>query len=77
MKKLKSIWKIEEKLKINGSVDDLWDIISRPKNLELIHPFCKSNQIVNWEDGKYEDILVYHNGLTFIRKFLNWEEKKG
>ena len=77
LKKLKSIWKIEKKIKINGSSDDLWEIISKPNNLELIHPFCKSNKIVKWEDDKHEDILVYHNGLTFIRKFLTWEEKKG
>ena len=77
LKKLKSIWKIEKKIKINGSSDDLWEIISKPNNLELIHPFCKSNKIIKWEDDKHEDILVYHNGLTFIRKFLTWEEKKG
>ena len=63
--------------KINSSLDSLWDLISSPSNLELFHPFCKSNKIVNWPGEHSIDELIYLNGLTFIRKFKTWDKKKG
>ena len=63
--------------KINSSLSSLWDLISSPSNLELFHPFCKSNKIVNWPGEHSIDELIYLNGLTFIRKFKTWDKKKG
>ena len=27
--------------KIDASVDELWEIISKPGNLNYVHPYCK------------------------------------
>ena len=63
--------------KINSSLDSLWDLISAPSNLELFHPFCKSNKTIKWPGKNSIDELIYLNGLTFIRKFKSWDEKRG
>ena len=75
--KYKRVWKIEHEEKINTSVKNLWHLISSPSNLELFHPFCKSNKAVRWPGDNSIDILIYLNGLTYERKFLSWEKEKG
>ena len=45
---IKDKWKVYYEEKINSSVDSLWDLISSPSNLEIFHPFCKSNKIIKW-----------------------------
>lgn len=80
MRDLKNIngkWKVHHKEKINFSIDELWDLISSPSNLECFHPFCKSNKIIKWPGEKSTDELIYLNGLRYIRKFKTWNEKKG
>ena len=62
---------------IEASHDELWDFISTPEYLNYCHPFCKKNTIIKWEKDKHSDILVYLNGLTYIRKFVEWNEKDG
>ena len=74
---IKDKWKVYYEEKINSSVDSLWDLISSPSNLEIFHPFCKSNKIVKWPGEHSIDELIYLNGLTFIRKFKSWDKKKG
>ena len=66
---IKDKWKVYYEEEINSSVDSLWDLISSPSNLELFHPFCKSNKIIKWPGENSIDELIYLNGLTFIRKF--------
>lgn len=55
----------------------LWTLMSAPNNLEDCHPFCKSNTVVQWDEGEHSDILVYLNDKTYIRKFQNWSEGSG
>ena len=74
---IKYKWKVCYDEKINSTVDSLWDLISSPSNLEIFHPFCKSNKIVKWPGEHSIDELIYLNGLTFIRKFKSWDKKKG
>ena len=74
---IKDKWKVYYEEEINSSVDSLWDLISSPSNLELFHPFCKSNKIIKWPGENSIDELIYLNGLTFIRKFKSWKKKKG
>ena len=62
---------------IEASQDELWNFISSPEYLNYCHPFCKKNTIIKWEKDKHSDILVYLNGLTYIRKFVEWNEKDG
>ena len=35
--------------------EKVWQIISEPGNLNKVHPFCKSNTVVNWDKDKHED----------------------
>ena len=77
LNKINYKWKVYHEEKINSSLDSLWDLISAPSNLELFHPFCKSNKIIKWPGKHSVDELIYLNGLTFIRKFRLWDEKKG
>ena len=37
------------------SANELWKIISKPSNLELYHPFCKSNTPIEWNDKNHAD----------------------
>ena len=74
---IKDQWKVYYEEKINSSLDSLWDLISSPSNLEIFHPFCKSNKIIKWPGEHSIDELIYLNGLTFIRKFKSWDKKKG
>ena len=46
-------------------------------NLNLFHPFCKSNETIKWDGIGSKDILVYLNGLTFFREFIDWKENQG
>ena len=77
LKNFKKIWKAEYEMKIDSSVASIWEIITRPKNLELVHPFCKSNETIQWDDEGHVDRLVYLNGRTYIRQFLTWDEGEG
>tara|TARA_B100001175_G_C19494336_1_gene634391 strand:+ start:293 stop:793 length:501 start_codon:yes stop_codon:yes gene_type:complete len=70
-------WPIFYKRKIDSTVEDLWKLIAKPGNLNLVHPFCKSNEIIKWDGVGSSDVLVYLNGLTYFREFTEWEINKG
>ena len=65
---LKKSWSVRYKMKIDSNVDDLWNVITKPGHLEMVHPFCKEN---------YPILLVYTNGVKLIREFKSWNEKQG
>ena len=73
----KKSWCIKLTKKINSNRDEIWDLISSPKNLELFHPFCKSNNVIKWCGKGSQDEIVYLNEFKLIRNFIKWEEKKG
>ena len=77
IKNFTKIWKAQYEMKIDSSVASIWEIITKPKNLELVHPFCKSNETINWPGVGSKDILIYHSGLKYIREFLTWDKEKG
>ena len=62
---------------INSSVDNLWKLISSPGHLNLVHPFCKKNETLVWNNKNHKDILVYLNGLKYEREFITWNKNKG
>ena len=74
---LKNIWKIEHEEKVNTSTEELWELITTPSNLELFHPFCKTNRVIAWPGKNSVDELIYLNDLKYIRNFLSWEELNG
>lgn len=59
------------------SREKMWDLISSPGHLNKLHPFCKTNEVIRWENGKYSDELVYLNGLRYIRVFHRWSPNEG
>ena len=63
--------------KIDISKERLWEFISSPGNLKKCHPFCKENNIIQWDKNDHYDSLEYLNGLVYFRKFIIWKEGKG
>ena len=59
------------------SSSKLWEVISQPGNLNNSHPFCKSNEVINWENEERSDRLIYLNGLDYIRTIKTWDEGSG
>ena len=43
--------------KIDASENELWKIISKPGNLNYVHPYCKKNEIIEWNGEASEDVL--------------------
>ena len=68
---------VSYEIKINSSKEKLWDLISSPGHLNLFHPFCKKNKAINWNKNGKKDILIYLNGLKYIREFYKWDEDYG
>ena len=65
------------KKEIFSDVNELWKIISTPGHLEKIHPYCKSNYTIKWSGKNSIDILIYLNGMRYVREFKSWNPKKG
>lgn len=70
-------WPISHVMRIDAPIEDLWSLITKPGNLNLFHPFCKSNEVTKWVGVGSKDVLTYLNGMTFFRDFIDWENKKG
>ena len=70
-------WSITSRREIDTNITNLWEIISSPSNLDLYHPFCLKNQVINWSKEKSIDRIIYLNGKTFERKFFNWVPNTG
>ena len=59
------------------SVENLWEVVSSPNYLNNVHPFCKENSIISWNNDHHEDKILYLNDKTYIRKFVSWRAFKG
>ena len=59
------------------SKEKLWKLISDSGNLNDCHPFCKLNEVIQWDNDGHVDRLVYLNERTYVRQFLTWDEGKG
>ena len=59
------------------SKNKLWKLISSSGNLNNCHPFCKLNEVIQWDDNGHIDRLVYLNERTYVRHFLTWDEGEG
>ena len=77
MKTIKTNSPISMSKSFDVSSDVLWEFVSTPGNLNDCHPFCESNEVIQWDEHGHVDRLVYLNGRTYIRQFLTWEEGKG
>ena len=65
---------VSKKIFLNHNPEVVWEIISSKKSLELFHPYCLKNDVINY---KKKDKLVYLNGLTYIREFSAWKPNNG
>ena len=59
------------------SVENLWEVVSSPNYLNNVHPLCKENSIIKWDNDHHEDKIVYLNDRTYVRKFVSWRTLKG
>ena len=59
------------------SVENLWEVVSSPNYLNNVHPFCKENSIISWNNDHHEDKILYLNDKTYMRKFVSWRALKG
>ena len=73
----KKSWSIKLTKRINSSKEEVWNLISSTNNLELFHPFYKSNKIIKWPGEGSSDELIYLNDFKLIRYFIEWHENKG
>ena len=71
---VQSITKIKE---FDCKPEEVWKIISKKSNLELFHPFCQKNPIIDWSENGHEDEIHYLNGSVMVRKFIAWKTNAG
>ena len=74
VKEIKTNSPIAVNKSFNVSKNELWMLISQPGNLNDCHPFCESNEVIQWDEDGHVDRLVYLNGRNYIRQFLTWDE---
>ena len=55
----------------------VWEIISKPGNLEACHPFCERNPVQVWPGPGSRDEVHYLSGWVYERQFTNWIEGVG
>ena len=70
-------WSVSSEKKISCNINDLWEVISSPSNLDLFHPFCRKNKIIKWSKDKSIDQIEYLNGSIFQREFFEWDDFRG
>ena len=61
---------ITKKKEFDCKSEEVWKIISKKSNLELFHPFCQKNPIIDWSENSHEDEIHYLNGSVMVRKFI-------
>jgi len=57
--------------------DAIWQIISRPGNLNDFHPFCQSNPVEIWPGEGSRNRIYYYSGLVLTRDFISWMDGVG
>ena len=57
--------------------DEVWNVISAPGHLELVHPFCESNVVVEWPGETSIDQIRYRSGWAYDRRFTSWIDGVG
>jgi hypothetical protein len=62
---------------IPASMEDVWEIISRPGILTEYHPFCQKNIVEKWPGIGSKDKILYFSGLQLEREFIAWREGSG
>ena len=72
------MFQVSNNIKIEKSSDMVWALISSPGHLNLFHPFCKQNKVLEFKnDVILKDQLNYLNGLIYFRTFTDWKPMIG
>lgn len=77
MENMKYLKPCSDSIVIKPDSQRVWNVISKQGNLELCHPFCKSNPIEKWAGDKSIDYVNYYNGVKYQRIFTNWIDGQG
>lgn len=75
--KIRSICRIECKIEIEVSAFTVWELISKPRHLEKVHPFLREHRCSEWSGVGSEDLLIYNSGLRLERTILYWIDGVG
>jgi len=70
-------WPVAVEQAIAAPAYEVWNVISRPNNLERCHPFCARNPVQVWPGPDSRDEVHYLSGLVFERHFSNWIDGVG
>ena len=70
-------WQVAAEQEIAAPAQQVWDVISRPGNLELCHPFCTENPVHSWPGPDSRDEVHYLSGWVYERRFSDWLEGTG
>ena len=70
-------WPVSVGQQIAAPANEVWAVISTPGNLELCHPFCKSNPVEVWDRENSKDEVHYLSGWVYERQFRRWYEGVG
>ena len=70
-------WPVTSQRSIAVPAHDVWELISTPGNLELCHPYCKKNPVLEWPGAESRDEVHYLSGWVYERRFCNWIDGVG
>ena len=70
-------WPVSAGQKIAAPANEVWRAISMPGNLDVYHPFCKSNPVEVWDRENSTDEVHYLSGWVYKRRFRQWYEGIG
>ena len=70
-------FKTSNSMNYECTIEKLWEIVSSPNYLNNVHPFCRENSIIQWDNDNHEDKIVYLNDRTYIRRFVSWRTLEG
>mgnify|MGYP001815883664 CR=1 FL=1 len=70
-------WPVTVTRSIPAPASSVWAVISMPGNLELCHPFCERNPVVQWPGPESHDEVHYLSGWVYERRFRRWIDGVG
>lgn len=70
-------WPVAVTQSIEAAPVEVWEVISKPGNLELCHPFCERNPVQIWPGEDSRDEIHYLSGWIFERRFVRWLDGLG
>jgi hypothetical protein len=70
-------WPVAAAQPVAAPAEKVWEVMSRPGNLELCHPFCEKNPVKVWPGPESRDEVHYLSGWIYERHFRQWVEGVG